>query len=82
MQSWIWNVEHEPEKWEPVLLGINAKRLPGDHAQQKITLEPYSTQLNQALESRTRAPSQHDSLRQKQDKADVKAESGPAIGQV
>jgi len=23
---------HDPEKWEPVFLGTNAKRLPGDHA--------------------------------------------------
>src|SRR6202163_4057366 len=33
-----------------------------------------------ALESRQRAPSQHDRIRRKQDKADVVAESGPAIG--
>jgi hypothetical protein len=26
---------HDPEKWKLVSLGMNAKRLPGDHAQSK-----------------------------------------------
>jgi hypothetical protein len=28
-------LKHDPEKWMPVFLGTNAKRLPGDHAQTK-----------------------------------------------
>jgi hypothetical protein len=29
------SLEHDPEKWTPVSLATNAKRLRGDHAQTK-----------------------------------------------
>src|SRR6202011_4741405 len=29
------DLEHDPEKWKPVFLATNAKRLPGEHAQTK-----------------------------------------------